>query len=159
MEIIKARHSDLQTVRDIVHGTINDLYPKYYPQGAVEYFLDYHADEAMMADIEKGNVYLLKDGGVCVGTGSIIGNEIGRLFVRPENQGRGYGQALMDFLEKTVYVEHDEILLYSSLLALNMYLKRGYQMVEYEKLLVNYGHFLCYHTLKRPRIDSPRIDA
>ena len=52
--------------------------------------------------LEKGNMYVLEDGNVkaeCVVTDE--GNailEIKNIAVDPENQGKGYGKALIDFL-------------------------------------------------------------
>ena len=52
--------------------------------------------------LEKGNMYVLEDGNVkaeCVVTDE--GNEIleiKNIAVNPENQGKGYGKALIDFL-------------------------------------------------------------
>ena len=59
MEIIKAQSDDLETVRDITRTTINAIYPRYYPTGAVQFFLAHHSDEHIMADISDGKVFLL----------------------------------------------------------------------------------------------------
>ncbi|MGB5095140.1 MAG: GNAT family N-acetyltransferase, partial [Agathobacter rectalis] len=52
--------------------------------------------------LEKGNMYVLEDGNVkaeCVVTDEGNGIlEIKNIAVDPENQGKGYGKALIDFL-------------------------------------------------------------
>ena len=41
MKIVTAKMDDLQLVRDITRNTINEVYPKYYPAGAVQFFLEH----------------------------------------------------------------------------------------------------------------------
>lgn len=151
MEIIRATNAQFQTVRDIVKTTIETVYPNYYPSGAVDFFLSYHSDEAIRETIAKGSVYLLQADGRFVGTGSIHGFEIGRLFVLPEFQGRGYGTALMDTLEAIVFRDYPEITLDASLPAYALYLHRGYTPVAYHTLKMENGHYLCYHVMSKRR--------
>ena len=42
MELIKARQEHYSIIKNIVHNTINNIYPKYYPKGVVEFFLSHH---------------------------------------------------------------------------------------------------------------------
>lgn len=64
--------------------------------------------------LEKGNMYVLEDGNVkaeCVVTDE--GNEIleiKNIAVDPENQGKGYGKALIDFLASKYADEYSEFL-------------------------------------------------
>ena len=87
MQIRKATSRDLECIRELTRETIGQIYPKYYPQGAVEFFLSHHCDGAILADIRDGAVYLgvdEKDG--IVGTVTVKNSEISRLFVLPEQQ-------------------------------------------------------------------------
>ena len=99
MEIIQATTEHFRDVRRITRETITAIYPRYYPAGAVQFFLDHHSDERIQVDIASGKVYLLCADGVAAGTVTVSGNEILRLFVLPEHQRRGYGKALLDFAE------------------------------------------------------------
>ena len=58
MQIRKAMSRDLECIRELTRETIGQIYPKYYPQGAVEFFLSHHCDGAILADIRDGAVYL-----------------------------------------------------------------------------------------------------
>ena len=69
MEILTAKINDLQIIRDITQTAINEIYPRYYPAGAVQFFLEHHSDEHIMADISCGKVFVLFVGGEPVGTG------------------------------------------------------------------------------------------
>ena len=57
--IVRAKENDLETVKKITQTTIREVYPKYYPSGAVEFFSEHHSDEKIMRDINAGIVYLL----------------------------------------------------------------------------------------------------
>ena len=58
MDIIKADKNSFEDVKKITHTTIMEIYPKYYPPGAVEFFLKHHSDESIVNDIEYGRTLL-----------------------------------------------------------------------------------------------------
>lgn len=145
MEIYKAEASDLRTVKEIAHAAIKAVYPHYYPEGAVEFFLAHHCDENILRDIDKGRVYLLRnDEGCDVGTVTVADNEMTRLFVLPEYQGKGYGSLLIGFAEQRIAEDHDTIMLDASFPAKAIYLKKGYSFVSYHSIDCSNGDKLCY---------------
>jgi len=145
----RAEPEDLQIITDIVHKTINEIYPKYYPKGAVDFFLEYHNKDSIRQDIADGEVYLLEDDSNIVGTVTINDNEINRLYVLPEHQGKGYGGFLLESAEKIIFENHEEIILYSSYPAKAMYLKRGYRECRYEIFDTSNGDFMCCDIMKK----------
>lgn len=148
MNIRKAALSDLDAVKSIVKTTISEIYPHYYPKGAVDFFLEHHNDNNIIADITKGLVFLCCDPKQrIVGTVTIKGNEILRLFVLPDSQGNGYGRELLNFAEKTISDNFSEIMIDASLPAKGIYLKRGYKEIEYKVLRVKCGDLLCYDVM------------
>ena len=131
MSIKQAYKEDLQVVKYITIETINQIYPHYYPKGAVEFFVEHHNDTNILSDIEAGKVFLcVNEEGQPVGTVSIKENDICRLFVLPEYQGKGYGRKLLDFAENEITKKYEEIMLDASLPAKRIYLKRGYREKE-----------------------------
>jgi GNAT superfamily N-acetyltransferase len=145
MSIKQAYKEDLQVVKYITIGTINQIYPHYYPKGAVEFFVEHHNDTNILSDIEAGKVFLcVNEEGQSVGTVSIKENDICRLFVLPEYQGKGYGRKLLDFAENEITKKYEEIMIDASLPAKRIYLKRGYREKESHIINANYGDFLCY---------------
>ena len=145
MKIHKAEKTDLAKVAKITRDTISSVYPRYYPAGAVDFFLKYHSDDEIKEDIENGRTYLCyNDEDEAVGTVSVRENDIGRLFVLPEYQGKGCGTMLMDFAEELICRNYDEIVLDASLAAKGIYLKRGYREIEYKKEKTDNGDFLCW---------------
>ena len=147
MRLVKANISDLDDIIWITQTTIMAVYPKYYPAGAVEFFSKHHSDEKIKADIEAGYVYILEDEGKGVGTVTVSGNHINRLFVLPECQHKGYGRYMMDFAEEKIAKEHKTIELDASFPAKKIYLKRGYKEIEYNTIETDNGDKLCYDVM------------
>lgn len=144
-----ANQDELELVYRIVQTTIAEIYPHYYPKGAVEFFQEHHSKPHIAADIENHAVYLLYDGERPVATLTINDNEINRLFVLPAHQHRGYGTQLMDFAETEIAMHHPQAILCASHAAQEMYCKRGYTVDQFWKIPCHYGDFLCYFTMKK----------
>lgn len=145
MSIRKAEPSDFDTVKKIAVTTILEIYPDYYPKGAVDFFLEHHSDENIFNDIKMNKVFLcLNSEQTPVGTVTIKENEICRLFVLPDYHGSGYGRELLDYAEKAILSEFTEIIIDASLPAKSIYLKRGYRETEYRVIKAKYDNFLCY---------------
>lgn len=146
---MKASEGDFNAVKAIVRTTINAIYPNYYPMGVVDFFLNHHSDEQIYKDIENQNVFLLKADGENIGTGSVVGNQINRVFVLPQFQGNGYGTHIMDKLEDMVFKKHTCSALDSSLPAYSLYLQRGYLPTKYNKITTPNGNVLCYYEMEK----------
>lgn len=150
MIIRKAAPEELAVVRHITQHTIRTVYPHYYPSGAVDYFAQHHHDGAIADDIAAGIVYLyFDDAGNAAGTVTLRGNEICRLFVLPEQQGNGYGRALLDFAEAEVSGQYDTIVIDASLSAKAIYRKRGYRETAYHTINTGNGDYLCYDVMEK----------
>ena len=150
--IVPAQEKDLADVRYITQTTIRSVYPHYYPAGAVRFFSEHHSDEHILADLKGGKVYLLESEGRPVGTVTISGNEINRLFVLPEMQHRGFGKALLEFAESKMWEKYPVIRLDASLPAKRIYRKRGYVDTEYHVIDTENGDHLCYDVMERKLI-------
>ncbi|MBO4473331.1 MAG: GNAT family N-acetyltransferase [Clostridiales bacterium] len=150
-KIIIAQPKDADIVSEITQITIHTVYPKYYPEGAVEFFSRHHSMDKIVSDIENGNVYLLDVDGRSVGTVTISENHINRLFVLPDCQHQGFGKALMDFAEEKIFKSFDTIELDASFPAKKIYLKRGYLEIEYNVIDVADGDHLCYDVMRKTR--------
>ena len=149
MNITQAVLSDTAAVRIITAQTIINVYPKYYPKGAVEFFIRHHDENNIISDIEKGIVYVLYDNENAVGTVTVRENEICRLFVLPKYQGKGFGGRLLDFAEKKIAENYRKIIIDASLPAKPIYLKRGYTFTEYHTIKTENGDFLCYDVMEK----------
>lgn len=146
VNIKRADLEELEVVKHIVHTTIKEIYPHYYPRGVVKFFLNHHSENNIQKAIETEIVLLLNVDGTIVGTGSVHKNEINRVFVLPKFQGLGYGTKLLeDIIEK----DYSKIILDSSLPAYNLYHKHGYLPVKYEKIITSNKDVLCFHTMEK----------
>ena len=149
MNIRIANEFDFESVKRITQTTIKAVYPKYYPSGAVQFFCDHHSDEKILEDIKANRVYLIENEENEVGTVTICGNEINRLFVLTKYQHMGYGRALMDFAEKMISKETDTVVLDASLPAKKIYLLRGYKETAYNIIKTDNGDYLCFDVMER----------
>lgn len=145
MSIKRAVISDLNIVKSISEITISEVYPHYYPKGAVEFFLQHHSTFNIANDIKQNRVFLCFDTKQnVVGTVTIKDKEICRLFVLPAYQGKGYGTEILDYAEKIIAHKHSEIIIDASLPAKRIYHKRGYKEMEFKILPTYHNDFLCY---------------
>lgn len=150
MSIKQAVLSDLSIVKKISEVTISEIYPHYYPKGAVDFFLTYHSEANIFSDIRLNRVFLCLDAKQnVVGTVTIKTNEICRLFVLPSYQGKGYGTELLDHAEKEISCHYSKIVLDASLPAKKIYLHRGYRDVEFNIIATENSDFLCYDVMEK----------
>lgn len=149
MKIILADEIAFEDVKTIVIDTIKEIYPHYYPAGAVVFFINHHSDDNIMHDINNGKVYLLTEEEKPVGTVTLQENEINRLFVLPQYQGMGYGKALLDFAEKKISDSYNIIRLHASFAAKQIYLKRGYTDTAYQRIKTENGDYLCVDIMEK----------
>jgi len=149
MSIRHAEITELSTVERIVRETIREIYPRYYPKGAVEFFLAHHSTERISSDIEARNVYIFCEYNAPIGTITVSGNEVSRLFIMPLYQGKGYGGALMDFAEKLISESFEFAELHASFPGKQMYLRRGYKEVDYRTAVTENGDVLCVDIMEK----------
>ncbi len=111
--------------------------------------LSWFAEDGIRRAAEREEIYFAVVQGEIVGTGSVRGNEICRLFILPEYQAKGYGSRLMDLLEDRVLQKYQAVHIDASFPAESMYLKRGYRIKTYEIIVAEGGDYLCYHTMEK----------
>ena len=148
---------DLEKIKDIVYRTIEKIYSRYYPEGAVSFFLSHHNENNIMEDIKKQRVYILETSSECVGTVTIKGNGICRLFVLPRFQKKGYGRALLDFAEGEILAKEDRVCIDASFPAKGIYLRRGYKETEFHSIETENGDFLCYDVMEKKQRQEEKI--
>lgn len=99
MKIREFRKTDLAAVKGLVDKTIDICYPGIYCAEAVQFFKDWHTEEKILQNAADGFTIVLEQNGRIVGTGTIVADEIARVFVNPEFQKHGFGKLIMDKLE------------------------------------------------------------
>lgn len=94
------QRADLPALKAMVHRTIATCYPGHYCAEAVRFFIEYHNEEAILRDAEKGRTIILDKAGRVLGTGTVVADEIRRVFVDPTFQKQGFGRRIMEQLEE-----------------------------------------------------------
>ena len=99
MKIREFKKTDLAAVKGLADETIDICYTGVYCAEVVQFFKDWHTKEKILQNAADGFTIVLEQSGRIVGTGTIVADEIARVFVNPEFQKRGFGKLIMDKLE------------------------------------------------------------
>jgi len=144
------QRADLAALKALVHKTITTCYPGYYGVEAVRFFIDYHSEEAILRDAEKGCTIVLAKAGRPLATGTIVDDEIKRVFVDPAFQKQGFGRRIMQQLEKTAARQRTgTVKLDASLPSKAFYDRLGYVTVEPAFLPVGNGRRLDFFKMQK----------
>ncbi|EOT23552.1 hypothetical protein C805_03217 [Eubacterium sp. 14-2] len=134
MEYVTATSDMVSAIYNVLHTTIKTVYAKYYPKGVVDFFCQLHSEEHILDGIASGNMGVLVENRVVVGTGCFDDNHITGVYVLPDYQKQGFGSYIMDCLETEISKKYDVAVLDASLSAVFLYEHRGYKTV---------GHGIC----------------
>ncbi|MBA3016062.1 MAG: GNAT family N-acetyltransferase [Proteobacteria bacterium] len=136
---------DLVQLNQMIHKTIDYSYPAVYPDLAVLFFKKYHSENNILERFKKGKVLVFEKNGNIMATGSIVGNEITGVFVKPESQWHGLGREVMSALELMAQeMDIPEVTLSVSLPSKNFYENLNYKITEESQIDVGEGQVLRY---------------
>ena len=144
-----ATTEDLQSVYDVVQHTIKTIYPKYYPLEVVDFFSELHSKDAILKDIETGDVGVLRIDGKIIATGCFVENHITRIYVLPEHQKKGYGTFIVKNIEEQICGSYDKAYLDASLPAAALYEKLGFSTIKHERYPLKNGVILVYEVMEK----------
>jgi GNAT superfamily N-acetyltransferase len=151
------QEADLLPLKSLIHRTITTCYPGYYGPEAVRFFLDYHSEQAIRQDAREGRTLVLERAGRVLGAGTLLGDEIKRLFVDPAFQRQGMGRLLVQQLEEAaVAADVTMVLLDASLPSRAFYDRLGYATVEKTTRPVEGGRQLDYFRMQKVLATSLR---
>jgi len=149
MNLKSATIENLEEIYFLVQETIQASYSKYYASGVVEFFKNHHSKENILADIEAGHIYVIEENDQIVATGTLFGNHITRVFVKPQFQRKGYGTFILNNFETLILANHSSVEVDASLAAASMYEKRGYKTVRHETVDCENGAILVYEVMEK----------
>jgi len=122
---------DERQIAHLAALAMDACYQGLYLQQTIDGLRTYHDAGNILSDVEKGAyVVVVEDDGLVVGTGTLAGTYVKRVFVHPAYQRRGIGDTVMNMMEAEVgrsgfpFVE-----LYATLPSEAFYLKRGYTTI------------------------------
>lgn len=144
-----ATTEDLQSVYDVVQHTIKTIYSKYYPTEVVNFFCELHSKDAILKDIENGDVGVLRIDRKIIATGCFIENHITRVYVLPDYQKKGYGTFIVKNIEEQICGSYDKAYLDASLPAVALYEKLGFSIIKHERYHVKNGVILVYEVMEK----------
>ncbi len=125
------QRADLPALKALVHKTITTCYPAHYCVEAVRFFIDYHNEEAILHDAQEGCTIVLDKAGRILGTGTLVDDEIKRVFVDPTVQQQGFGRRIMRQLEEAAARQGiGNVKLDASLPSRAFYDRLGYVTIE-----------------------------
>ena len=149
-----ATTEDLQSVYDVVQHTIKTIYPKYYPLEVVDFFSELHSKDAILKDIENGDVGVLRIDGKIIATGCFVENHITRVYVLPEFQNKGYGTFIMNSLEDIIKQNYTYADIDASLPACILYSHLGYKTIDHGIWECKNGVIQIYEIMKKEFLNN-----
>lgn len=154
MEYVTAASDMVNAIYNVLHTAIKTIYPKYYPKEVVDFFCRHHSKEHILNGIASGNMGVLVDGNVIIGTGCFDNNHITGVYVMPSYQKQGCGTQIMNCLETEISKKHDTVILDASLPAACFYEHRGYKTVGHGIYELENDVKLVYEIMeKKLRVD------
>ena len=150
VKIRKFRIDDLVKLKNLIDATVDLCYSDIYCAEAIEFFKDWHKSEKIIQDAHEGLTIVLEIDNNIIGTGTILGNEIVRVFVNPEFQKQGFGKLIMDKLEEKALSETvSTIQLDASIPSKKFYDRLGYVTLEKTFLKVKNNKRLDYYKMQK----------
>lgn len=149
MKYLTATSGMFEAIYNLLHTTIETVYPKYYPREVVDFFCKHHSKEHILEGIASEHMRVLTEDNSIVGTGCFCNNHITGLYVLPQYQKRGYGSHIMDCLEAEISKKYDVSTLEASLPAVNLYEHRGYKTVGHGIIALKNDVKLVYEIMEK----------
>ena len=142
--------SDLRVIKRLIDKTIDVCYRGFYNAEAIAFFKEHHCDNNIIKDAKEGYTIIMEKESLIIGTGTIHGDEIKRVFVDPVMQNCGYGKEIMRYLEaKAIENGIMAVKLDASLPAKKFYDSMGYKTLEGTYLEVGNGKRLDYYKMEK----------
>ncbi len=155
IRIRKLGEEDLQTVYRLIQTTIDISYHEGYPREAIEFFKDYHSKEHILNDAATGYTVVAECDSEVLGTGTLSGINIRRVFVSPPHQHRGIGKLLVQELERKASFEKlATIDLEASLVSRQFWESLGFVVQREDYIPVRNSQKLCYYKMVKTLYDG-----
>ena len=106
INIRKFDRKEANLLYKMVQDTIDISYCKTYPPEAVEYFKEYHSIGDILSDAALGYTVIAESNGEILGTGTLLGTNVRRVYVNPSHQREGIGKLIVaEFREKSLRIK------------------------------------------------------
>ncbi len=144
------RDADAPALKTLIDRTVDACYPGHYCPAAVRFFKDYHDEQAILKDARAGHTIVLTEAGQIIGTGTLVGDEIKRVFLDPRLHRQDAGRLIMHRLEEEAAAAAvATVMLDASLPSKGFYDKLNYVTVEKTFLPLANGQRLDFFKMQK----------
>lgn len=127
IEIRPMEMDEAERVSELVRAAIRADLPKRYARNVVEALADANSPQAIRTHGPRQIDYVALKSEAIVAMIGLKANEIGHLFVDPDEAGQGIGRRLVDFAAEMIRRQgHSEMFVLSSLNAADFYARCGF---------------------------------
>ena len=150
LKIRRFNKKDLDSLHQLVLNTIDISYRADYTPEVVEFFKSIHPPETILSDAENGYTVVAAENGNIVGTGTLLGTNVRRVFIDTARQKEGIGSLIYNELEKRACEKGLDILDLSSALGARSFWERhGYSVREEHFTPTGDGRIIHYYTMTK----------
>ena len=141
---------DLVQVKNLIDNTIDVIY-SYYPVEFINYWKsNVHSEERILTEARQGCIIVAELNKKIVGTGTLLGKEITRVFVMTKFQRKGIGKLIMSNLESRAKKDKVEVVyLTSTAVSKAFYESLGYSTIEGEIFSAQDSIVIGYFRMKK----------
>ncbi|MFK8400773.1 GNAT family N-acetyltransferase [Pseudomonas sp. BGr12] len=131
LTIRQARSDDATAISQVIVAAVRESNGQDYPASVIELVVANFTPERVIELLQQRLVFVALLDDEIVGTGALDGHTVRSLFIAPQQQRKGIGQALMGQIEKAALERGIEALLVpSSLTAESFYARLGYRLLR-----------------------------
>lgn len=142
---------DLIKVKYLIDEVSYFAYKSLIPKEGYEYLKNnLWGLEILKKDAKEGYTIVVKDNDKIIGTGTIVGDYISKIYIKPEYHGRGIGKLIVKHLEdKAKSNGVKTIFLASNVYAEKFYTKLGYITTENKEMITPNGYIFKLSWMKK----------
>ena len=147
VKIRKFDREEVNLLYKMIQATIDISYCKVYPPEAVDYFKECHAIGDILNDAQHGYMVVAECNGEILGTGTLLGSNVRRVYVDSVHQREGIGKQIVADIErrsKGLYLD-----LSASLVSLPFWESCGYQIQREAFIPVRNDQKLRYYKMAK----------
>jgi len=150
ISVRRFKPSDRDIVKSLIERTIDACYSDVYCKEAVRFFKDWHCDDRILNEAKEGYTVVVEKNREIIATGTIVGDEIRRVFVEPAFQRQGFGKVIMRKLEaKALALRIPLVRLDASIPSKRFYDSLGYVILEETFLELKNNKRLDFYKMQR----------
>ena len=150
IQIREFNEEDISAVYKLIQDTIDISYHKVYSKEAIEFFKAHHSKENILDDAVNGYTVIAAREGELLGTTTLFGSNIRRVFVNPRYQHSDVGKLLVQDLEKKAFIKQlTAIDLEASLSSKLFWDSLGFVVLEEDHIPVRNNRKLRYYKMSK----------